>query len=93
MLVLKTEVGSQRVELQQLPIIVPIAAWDGLSPGDKNKIKNPALKYTILVWNGTALDRITSSAALPSALNQYRVRVQQEFGIDVPKWPWNPLAL
>ncbi len=84
MVILKEEVGSERVELQQHPVIVPTATWNVLNQGDKNKLTNTTLKYVVLSWDGDDLVNVTPSAAWQGALNQYRVRVQQVLSIDVP---------
>ncbi len=84
MVIQRTTVGSRRVELQNRPIILPTSAVAGLAPGDLQKITNPALDFTVLVWDGDSLELTTPAAAYEGAFAQYQTRVKQEFDIDVP---------
>lgn len=82
MVIQRTTVGSERVELQHHPVILPTTAWAGLTQGEKNQLTNDALKYAIIVWDGDTLVSVLASAALKGAVQQYRIRVQQTFGTD-----------
>ncbi len=82
MIIQRTTVGSERVELQQHPVILPTTAWEGLTQGERNQLTNDALKYAIIVWDGDELVSVLASAALKGAVQQYRIRVQQTLGID-----------
>ena len=79
-----SSVGSRRVEVHKKPIVLPTSAMAGLSQGDRQKRKNPALDFTVLVWDGDTLERLTPSAAYQGAFNQYQARVMIEFDIDIP---------
>ncbi len=84
MVIQRTVLGSRRVELQNSPIILPTSAVEGLSVGDRQKITNPALDFTVLVWDGDSLELTTPSAAYEGAFAQYKAQVRIEFDIDVP---------
>ncbi len=84
MVIQRTIVGSLRVELQNNPIILPTAVWENLDMGDRQKLTNPALDYSVISWDGDILTKITPSAAYEGAFAQYRTRVSQELDINVP---------
>ena len=83
MVIQRTILGSKRVELQNKPIILPTTTWELLNPGDRQKIINPALDFSVLVWDGDSLDHVTSAAAYPGAFAQYQTRVKIELDIDI----------
>ncbi len=82
MVIVREIEGAQRVELQTHPVILPTATWETLTQGERNRLTVDALKYVILVWDGDVLDSVLAAAALPGAIQQYRIRVQQTLGID-----------
>ncbi len=84
MVIQRTILDSKRVELQTNPIILPTTTWELLGAGDRQKLTNPALDYSVLVWDGDSITKITPSAAYEGAFAQYRTRVSQELDIDVP---------
>ena len=84
MVIQRTVVGSKRVELQNKPIILATSAVAGLSVGNRQLIDNPALDFTVMVWDGDTLERLTPSAAYKGAFAQYVTRVKIEFDIDIP---------
>lgn len=83
MVIQRTILGTRRVELQSKPIILATSAVAGLTPGDLQKIRNPALDYTVLSWDNDVLVKITPSAAYQGAFAQYQTRVKQYLDIDV----------
>ena len=85
MVILRTEVGPKRIELQKGAIILPTETWEGLSTGRRQMITNAqALQFSVISWTGHSLDKITSAAAYKGAFAQYQVRIKQELDIDVP---------
>ncbi len=83
MVIQRTIFGSKRVELQNSPIILPTSAVAGLSVGDRQKVTNPALDFTVISWDGDSITKITPAAAYEGAFAQYQTRVKQELDIDI----------
>lgn len=83
MVIQRTVVGSKRVELQNKPVILPTSAVEGLTPGDLQKVTNPALAFTVLSWDNDVLVTITPAGAYQGAFAQYKTRVKQYLDIDV----------
>ena len=84
MIILSYTDGIKRIELQQKPMMIPTSIWNSLDPGTKNILKNVSTKYMILIWDNETLESSIPSNAWQGTLNQFRVQVQAELGIDVP---------